>query len=75
MSDINITKITPPKVGWPVFYHCSDCKRTEIVLVPWSAKPTEGDYFLIEMCIHPVFMFRHIPYKLNGYTIKETSND
>ena len=47
---IIITSIKQPAQGWPMVLHCNVCAKSEIVLNPYGLKPTEGDYFRIEMC-------------------------
>ena len=48
---VQITKIVQPEIGWPLAMHCKHCQKTVLVLSPWAAKPEDGDYWLMEICI------------------------
>ena len=47
-SGVHITSIVPPEQGWPIVAHCDICHKTEIVLSPYAAKPSDGDYWKLE---------------------------
>ena len=50
-TGIHITHITPPEQGWPIAMHCPICRDTTFLLLPWAAKPKDGDYWLMkEVC-------------------------
>ena len=56
---IHVTSITPPESGWPVAFYCPLCKVTTFVLSPWAVKPSDGDFWRMEMCGSDVEGFRH----------------
>ena len=56
---IHVTSIVPPEQGWPVAFYCPLCKETTFLLSPWAIKPSDGDYWRIEMCGSDVEGFRH----------------
>jgi hypothetical protein len=56
---IHITSIVPPESGWPIVAHCDQCGKTEIVLSPWAIKPSDGDYWRMQMCVDEENGIRH----------------
>jgi len=59
-TEIIITSIKTPEVGWPVLLHCPLCGRSEIVLSLWAIKPERGDYFWMEkICIDDEMHHQH----------------
>jgi hypothetical protein len=49
MDHIVVTSIVPPAdYGWPIACHCDICKTTTIIYSPYAAKPTDGDYWLMQ---------------------------
>lgn len=56
---IHVTALTPPESGWPVAFHCPLCRETTFLLSPWACKPSDGDYWRVEMCANETEAFRH----------------
>lgn len=47
LANIVITKVVQPTVGAIFLFHCPICRRTEITLNIWGAKPRDGDAWLM----------------------------
>jgi hypothetical protein len=65
---IHITSIVPPEQGWPIVAHCDLCHKTEIVLSPYAAKPSDGDYFRMNgTCLDEELHWKHNMYPQKWY--------
>jgi len=41
-TNIILTNITPPEQGWPIIFHCSICKKSNIAVSVYAIKPADG---------------------------------
>jgi len=70
-SGVHITSIVPPEQGWPIVAHCDICHKTEIVLSPYAAKPSDGDYWKLEgTCLDEEKHIKHNMYPHKWYPWK-----
>ena len=68
---IHITSIVPPEQGWPIVAHCDICHKTEIVLSPYAAKPSDGDYWKLNgTCLDEEKHIKHNMYPQKWYPWK-----